>query len=506
LRINILDYLDDGASLAPGKAAFVSEEERITFGELRGRAKAAGTFISSLSLYKEPVVVFMERNPSTIAAFFGTMYGGCFYVPVDSEMPLFRIKLIFEKVNPKVIVCDKKTIETAKEIGCGDVAHLFDEIIKTPVDEEALAKIRARAIDADPVYVVFTSGSTGIPKGVIASHRSVIDYVENLCEVMRFDSETVFGMQIPLYVDACLKEIFPTLKHGACAYLIPKRLFMFPVKLLEYIEEKKINTVCWVVSALAIVSSFGALDKIKLESLRTVAFGSEVFPVKQFNKWKEALPSARFVHLYGPTEATGMSAYYEADRLFGEAESIPIGKPFNNTEIILLDEKGNEPACGERGEICIRGAGLSLGYYRDAERTREAFVQNPLSDFPDIIYKTGDVGTRGEDGSLYYICRGDQQIKHMGHRVELGEIEAAAARCDGVRMACAVYAEEQGRIILYYCAEDGLVQSVLAEYLKKLLPRYMLPYAYVPIDALPQTPNGKVDRVGLLSKYRAEAG
>jgi amino acid adenylation domain-containing protein len=416
-------------------------------------------------------------------------------------MPAFRIKLILETLRPRVIICEKNTKDILNEMGYWERAFLYDEIVLTPVDGEKLSQIRRSAIDVDPVYVVFTSGSTGVPKGVIANHRSVIDYIEQLCEIMGFDENTVFGSQTPFYVDACLKEIFPTLKYGALSYLIPKPLFMFPVKLMEYIVENKINTVCWVVSALTIVSGFGALDKNPPHTLKTVAFGSEVFPPKQFNRWKKALPDARFVHLYGPTEATGMSAYYEADRAFAEDEAIPVGRPFKNTEILLLTDEGKIPPEGEPGEICIRGAGLSLGYYGDEEKTKAAFVQNPLSAFPDTIYKTGDLGKYNENGELIFLCRRDQQIKHMGHRIELAEIELAVSRLEGIRMACVVYDGNSGKIVLYYAAEEAVTPASVSAYCKATLPRYMSPSAYIPMDKLPLTPNGKVDRAGLLERY-----
>jgi non-ribosomal peptide synthetase component F len=353
--------------------------------------------------------------------------------------------------------------------------------------------------------VVFTSGSTGTPKGVVATHRSVIDYIENLSEVMGFNEDTVFGNQVPLYVDACLKEIYPTLKCGASAYLIPPSLLMFPVKLVEYIVTHKINTVCWVVSAFTLVSGLGALGKNIPHTLHTVAFGSEVFPLKQFNQWRAALPEARFVHLYGPTEATGMSAYYEVDRTFKDGESIPIGKPFKNTDIFLLTDDSRSPANGEPGEICIRGAGLCPGYYKDPEKTRASFIQNPLSDFPDIIYKTGDIGRYNESRELVFISRRDHQIKHMGHRIELAEIEWAASRCEGVGMVCAVFDGVKSRIVLYYTAEPEITSGDVAAYCKEALPRYMLPYAVIPLEAMPLTPNGKIDRVGLLERYRTSA-
>jgi len=487
----------------PNKTAFADENETLSFADISATARSIGSFLHARDIHRSPVAVFMEKSPAMVGAFLGTAYGGNYYVPLDAEMPAFRIKLILETLNPPLLICDSATASLAAEWELPYPVVNFSEAKSHPINESALADIRRRAIDTDPLYVVFTSGSTGIPKGVVACHRSVIDYIDNLSNVLDVTEHTVFGNQSPLYLDACLKEIYPTLKFGATTYLIPRGLFMFPVKLIEYINERGINTICWVASALGLVAGLGALAKNTPHSLQTVAFGSEVFPIKHFRRWREALPNAKFIHLYGPTEATGMSTYYVADRPFTEDETIPIGQPFPNTEIVLLDEGGKAVELGGIGEICIRGTGLSLGYFGDPSRTQASFIQNPLSPFPDTIYKTGDLG-RYENGDLYFISRKDHQIKHMGHRIELAEIEWLAARYDDIEMVCAVFDDIPSHIVLYYLAREGTEKKQVMAYLKANLPRYMMPHAIFELKELPLTPGGKVDRVGLLAKYRDE--
>ncbi len=319
-------------------------------------------------------------------------------------------------------------------------------------------------------------------------HRAVIDYIEAFCDVMGFDEHTVFGNQTPLYFDAWLKEIIPTLKYGASTHLIPKRLFTSPLRLVEYLNERKINTLCWVVSALTLISSLRTFEKVTPAYVKTVAFASEVFPIRQLNIWRKALPDARFLNLYGPTETTGICCYYEVDREFSEDEVLPIGKPFRNTEILLLDENDLP---GNRGEICIRGTRLTLGYYRDSERTRTSFAQNPLHDlYPESIYHTGDLGRINDRGELVFLGRKDNQIKHMGHRIELGEIEAAALVLDGIFAACCVYSGK--KIHLYYTGTASYGSLLL--WMKQRLPRYMIPQVMQPLEVMPLTPNGKIDR------------
>ncbi len=497
---NVLEYMEQTAPSVPDKVAFAGENAERTFSQIFSRSKSIGTALHARGYYREPVVVYMHKHPDMVNAFFGVVYAGCFYVPIDEEMPAHRIGLIFNALRPRVVICDENTCEKARALDFGGEILMFNDICDTPEDDAALKAIRKAALDIDPIYIVFTSGSTGVPKGVVACHRSVIDYIETLSEALEFNSETVFGNQTPLYFDACLKELYPTLKFGATTYLIPKKLFMFPVKLVEYLNEKRINTVCWVVSALTMISAFGTFKTVKPEYLRTVAFGSEVFPIKQFNLWREALPEAKFTNLYGPTEATGMCCYYRVDREFGPGDVIPIGGPFRNTEILLLKDDNTLAATGETGEICVRGTSVTLGYYNNPEKTAEAFVQNPLNTaYPETIYRTGDLARRNERGELEFISRKDYQIKHMGHRIELGEIEAVVDLEDDIRISCCVFDDANRKIVLYYVGDTD--KNSLSAALRSKLPRYMLPHAVIRREAMPFTPNGKIDRNSLKKEF-----
>lgn len=494
MQNNVLEYLEGTVGRFSDKIAYANEEVGLTFKEVYDQGRAIGTFLNKQGFYKQPIVVFMKKHPKTIVAFFGVVYGGNFYVPIDEEMPRFRIELILKNLDPKAIICDETTKKIIETFDYDKEVYLYDDIAKTNIDEDIIKGIRDIAIDTDPIYVVFTSGSTGMPKGVVACHRSVIDYVETLSEVLGFNEDTVFGNQTPLYFDACLKELYPTLKFGATTYIVPKKLFMFPLKLVEFLNEYKINTVCWVVSALTIISSFKVFDSIIPKHLHTVAFGSEVFAVKQFNIWKKALPNAKFINLYGPTETTGMCCYFKAERSFKEDEILPIGGPFKNTEIILLDDNNNIPAKGELGEICVRGTSLTLGYYNAFDETNKVFVQNPLNNlYPELIYRTGDLGKYNERGELIFVSRKDYQIKHMGHRIELGEIEINVNMIEGIKSSCCIYDDDKARIILYYVGDIDKKQVVAN--LKKTLPRYMIPNYIEKLGIMPLTANGKIDRV-----------
>lgn len=504
MQRNVLEYLEATAPRLPDKIAFSNGTDSLTFGEVSRAARGIGTFLAQNGFRREPVVVFMEKHPRSVAAFFGVVYSGCFYVPIDEEMPAYRVELIFQTLNPRAVLCDARTRLTVEKMGYEGGLYEFEAAAACEPDATVLSAIRAAQLDTDPLYIVFTSGSTGVPKGVVACHRSVIDYIEQLSETLGFSEDTIFGNQTPLYFDACLKELYPTLKFGATTYLVPKSLFMFPMKLVDYLNEHRINTVCWVVSALTMISGFKVLEKKIPEYLHTIAFGSEVFPIRQFNLWKAALPNARFTNLYGPTEATGMSCFFHVDREFGEDEVIPVGAPFANTGILLLSEDDREVAPGEVGEICIRGTCLTMGYYRMPEKTAECFVQNPLNDaYPELIYRTGDLGRYNERGELVFVSRKDYQIKHMGHRIELQEIEVVASMHPQVASSCAVYHGEKDKIVLFYVGEAE--PGVLAAFLKEKLPRYMIPNRMERMELLPLTPNGKIDRKTLAARAAGAA-
>lgn len=283
MQKSVLNYLNQIVREKPDKMAYSDGTEGMTFREVYRYSRSIGSFLHEKGIYKKPIVVFMRKSPQEVTAFFGVIAGGCFYVPIDEEMPSGRIQLILDNVRSPLIICDEATADIAGKFQVEDCEIvLYDRMIQTPIDDGALDRIYRRAIDTDPIYIVFTSGSTGIPKGVAACHRSVIDYIEQLSEALHFNEDTVFGNQTPLYFDACLKELYPTLKFGATTYLIPRNLFSIPTALVEYLNQHKINTVCWVVSALTMISAFGTFELVKPKYLHTVAFGSEVFPIKQF--------------------------------------------------------------------------------------------------------------------------------------------------------------------------------------------------------------------------------
>lgn len=497
MKANVTYWLDESAERLPDKAAFVEEGKSVTFRELQSQAKAVATQIIGKGLFKKPVVVYMEKGVDVLVSFMGAAYSGNFYSPVDVDMPAARVNKILEVLEPALVITTAALKETFESYDYSGGFLLFEEACHGEIREEQIEAARNKGIDTDLLYVLFTSGSTGVPKGVTITHRSVIDYIDWVTETFGITAQDSFGNQAPFYFDNSILDIYSTIKTGATTFIIPKNLFAQPVLLLEYLKEKEINTIFWVPSALIVVAKLKAFRNVDLsETLKRVLFCGEVMPNKQLNVWRKFLPDVLYANLYGPTEITDACTYYIVDREFADDEPLPIGVPMANTDILVLNEK-NEPVTGDEiGELCVRGTSLSMGYYHNPEKTREAFVQNPLNPFvPEIIYRTGDLVKYNEYGEIIYLSRKDFQIKHMGHRIELGEIETAVSSLEEVSLCCCLYDEKRQRIVLFL--EGELEKAFINERISGLVPEYMLPGKVICLEKMPINANGKIDRVKL---------
>lgn len=499
MKNSVLPWLDETAKRLPNKLALQDISGNITYQEYRSKSLAIAYKIVELNKgeMKKPVVVYLEKGKEVLVSFMGVAYSGCFYSPIDTEMPLSRVNKILEVLKPEIVITTNKLKTNFEKFNFYGSYIIYEETICSEEDETAVKPYTEKIVDTDLLYVLFTSGSTGVPKGVSICHRSVIDYIDWVTETFNITQKDTFGNQAPFYFDNSILDIYSCMKMGATLNIIPKKLFFQPVPLLEYIKYNKINTIFWVPSALIVVSKLKAFRNVDLsDTLKRVLFCGEVMPNKQLNIWRKFLPNVTYANLYGPTEITDACTYYIVDREFSDDEPLPIGIPMSNTDILVLNDEDKLVTDDEVGELCVRGTSLAMGYYNNPEKTRSAFVQNPLNKaVPEIIYRTGDLVRYNEYREIIYISRKDFQIKHLGHRIELGEIETAISSLEEVTLNCCLYDEKNQRIVLFVDAQVD--RDYIKERIEKLVPEYMIPGKVIYLENMPINANGKIDRIKL---------
>ncbi len=499
--ITILDYLEQTTDRFPERIICEDSGGETSYRSFTSRAKAIGSCLCRYRTTRRPIAIFMQNNADAWEAMMGAAYSGNFYVMIDPLMPLERIKNILETLQPIAMIVDEKCRPQSERLDFAPVLT-FDEAVSTETDEAVLRHVRGGMVDTDPLYAMFTSGSTGTPKGMVVSHDTVIKYTTWYIGAFHIDEDTIFGNQTAFHFSISVSTMFSTLMTGARLVVMPKQLFSFPVELIGFMNEKKINTIYWVASALTAVSNRKALDKLSLPYLKVIMSAGEVFPTKHYNYWKKHMPEdVLFANLYGPSEAADTVTFYVIDREFRDDEPLPIGRPCANCALMVLKE-GDVPVEGdEEGELCVRGSFLASGYYNDPERTRDAFVQNPLNpSFPEVMYRTGDIVRYDQYGELMYVARKDLQIKHLGYRVELGEIEAAVNAIEAVQECVCIYDTEE-QVLVLYCSGEGLTPRSILQGVRDRLPKYMLPGKIFFLDELPHNANGKIDRKRIGQMY-----
>ena len=510
-ELNILWSLEQTAEKYADRVAVSDVNQELTWKELVKKAQVIGAELSKKVQPGNPIPVLLEKSSETLAVMLGIVYAGCFYVPVNPMNPAERLRKIMEKLEPEVIISDEKGKEQLAAVGVGLEEKVIGPEILLPttgtdLSEEQrsrLEQIQGQWKETDALYGIFTSGSTGTPKAIVVSHGAVSRFVRHFTEIFEITSEDVIGNQAPFDFDVSVKDIYSSIMTGAQLVLIPKEYFSTPPRLLDYLCDKKVTNLTWAVSALTLVSALKGLNYRVPESVKRVMFSGEAMPAKQLRIWQEKLPEAKFVNLYGPTEITCNCTYFPIERQYEDSEKIPAGKAFPGRRVILVDEEGKqvtEP--GVQGEICSAGESLANGYYKEPEQTAEKFVLYPVDGTEQRMYRTGDLGSYDEEGNIVFAGRKDFQIKHMGYRIEPGEIEAAIGALPEIHACVCIYLETTDEILLFY--QGKIKQEALSAAVSGKLPAYMRPNKFIRIRQMPYNSNGKVDRKLLKTNYLEE--
>ena len=495
---NVIDYLENSANKFENKIAVIEEDKSITYKQLQEYSKKSASYLAEKEHFNELVIVFMDKGIDTLIAFFSTIYAGCFYTLINPELPESRILNIKDTTGARFVITDDEHLELAKNYFSDLEVLNIKNLKELKVNEKMLNIARSKHIDYDPLYVNFTSGSTGVPKGVVISHRSVIDFIDKFTEIFKFSNDDIIANQAPFDFDVSVKDIYSAIKTGATLVIVPKKYFSSPAMLLDYLCLNKVTTLTWAVSALCLITTFHGLDYKVPTKVNKIIFSGEVMPLKHLKIWMEHLPNTMFVNIYGPTEITCNCSYHIIDRNREYLDKIPIGKAFPNERVFLLDENDKEINTQNKvGEICVSGTSLALGYFNNPTQTDKAFCQNPNQhNYMDIIYRTGDLAYYDENNDLVFNGRRDFQIKYQGHRIELEEIDKALMSFDEVIRSCAIFVEEKAKLYGFYIG--NIDKKELHAKLKEILPVYMIPSSLIQMDEFPMTKNGKIDRKKLL--------
>jgi D-alanine--poly(phosphoribitol) ligase subunit 1 len=500
MKNNLIEYFKNTVYNFPNKIAIDDNKVKISFSELNKISdQIALEIVLKTKESRQPIAVYLPKNSWSIASFIGVFKSGNFYIPLDTKSPNERIFKIIETLNSSLIITNFEYQENLIRLGYQGKIICIEDVLNISISAyeiTILEEISNVTIDLDPIYCIFTSGSTGDPKGVLISHRSVFDFIEWAIKTYEVTETAIIGNQVPLYFDMSVLDVYLMVFTGATLHIIPEEHFAFPIKLIEYINEKNINFIFWVPSVLNSVSNFDAFSVIKPKSLSKILFAGEAMHNKHLNYWRNNYPNALYSNLYGPTEITVIATYYIVNRTFKDDESLPIGKACKNAQTLIISKNGKLAKKGEMGELCLRGSLLAYGYYNNSDKTKEAFVQNPLHNlYADIVYKTGDLVYENDFSEIIFVGRKDSQIKHMGHRIELGEIETAILGIEEVENSCVLYDDNLKRIVTFFKSKKQGAE--IKKLLANSLPKYMIPTKWINIEQFPLNANGKIDRLKL---------
>lgn len=486
----LIEKLRERAINTPDKIAIKDESGVITYTELWNRANIIAS--KFLRYRHKPIAVLCDRSMKSLITFWAIILSDNFYVPLNGkEIPQERYDTIISECEAVAVIKVESKLHINIESDAGIEVYDYENIGK--VGSKKADEINTDIIiDTDPLYLVYTSGSTGTPKGVIKDHKSMISFIRSFAKEFAFGSDDVFGNQANFDYDVAAKDIFLSVFTGATLFIIPRKYFMVPASLVSLLKEKKITTLIWTVAAMRHLASSGVLENSNLDGINRIFFSGEELEMNSVRRWQRAAKNAELVNLYAPSEVTGNCLFYRI-RKDDTHDRLPLGVPFGNIDVFALNEDMKPIKEGESGELYVRGSFLARGYYNNIAETEKRFIQNPLcAAYPDTVYRTGDTVAL-KNGELYFAGRIDNQIKFMGHRIELEEIESTIKNLfDGPVGCCVIFDKKRNILVAVMTREvdDGDMYKRLSQ----ILPKYMIPSKYYFVEVLPENNRGKIDR------------
>lgn len=525
----IYDWSRKQALINGTQIAVSLHDQRITYGELESESnKLAGILIEQNLMPGDRVGLFMEKTPKTIIAMLGITKAGGVYVPLDPHSPAERVIKIIRSSQPSLLFVDHETtyqfqyiIHSDPETGLipwvwwstAPLKHGDDFPPKFTHKDIEGQKNESHQVIRNPesaAHILFTSGSTGQPKGVVITHKNIDSFINWAVPFFNMKPGEHTSCHSPLHFDLSTFDIYGAFASGSHLHLVPPEINIHPKKLSAFILENKLNQWFSVPSALSYLSKFQVVPEGGYPDLKRLIWCGEVFPLPSLQYWMKNLPDVQFTNLYGPTEATIASSYYNVKEVPENLAEIPIGKPCSNEKLIILDEDMRRKKMGEVGDLYIEGSGLSPGYWQDTAKTGAAFIWYTSEEGRrERIYKTGDLASLGNDGMVYFHGRSDYQIKSRGYRIELGEIEEALGHNEMLREYAVVPVHINGfEGTAIGCAyvgttiKNGTLAPLLKQKLKDKIPSYMMPQVWKEYDQLPRNGNGKIDRKKLSDYFQ----
>ena len=498
-------------------ATWFNEKEFTTFLELNQLANRIARLLLKRGVTAAEVVCLSgEKSAYAFASMIACLKIGAVYCVLDPDSPVERLRKIFATCKPKVLVAEREFLARLTEL----LATVAVEIVAK--DSDSLAQLLGDYDDSDlnltqeitgtsPAYIMFTSGSTGFPKGAVMTHANLLNLIDWSRETFKIAPEDILTNVNPLYFDNSVFDFYSALFNGARLVPFSKTEVKDPKLLVEKVDAARCTLWFSVPSLLIFLQTMKAADGQRMKSIERFVFGGEGYPKAKLKALFDAYPASTLFNVYGPTECTCICSSYQLSAAdFEDPKGLPpLGNIAANFSFLIVDEAGNVVPEGATGELCLLGPNVGKGYYNDSERTTASFVQNPLHhNFPDLMYKTGDLARLDPvDGKIYIQGRKDNQIKHMGYRIELEEIESALNCLSYISEAAVLHNSSNGlsRIVAVVCTTESCADQLIKQDLRLIIPDYMIPAVFYREEILPKNPNGKVDRRYLVEKYLASA-